>query len=83
MITFTPFPELEAVLDRVGPLTNRLQLSMDLCAANTVCPLDGEALLAFPDLDFFHDIAGIHRHLNRETGELNDCFQPRCARRTT
>lgn len=40
--------------------------------------LDLDRLLSFPDEDFAHDIAGIINHLNRITGELEDCFVPRC-----
>lgn len=29
--------------------------------------------------DFAHDVFGIHRHLNRETGELKNSFTPRYA----
>ncbi len=30
---------------------------------------------------FAHDLGGIYRHLDRETGQLRDCFVPRCAAR--
>lgn len=43
------------------------------------CPLDLQALLEFPDLDFSHDVYGIAGHIDRTTGELRDCFVPRCA----
>ena len=29
--------------------------------------------------DLMHDVAGIRRHLNRRTGQLEDCFLPRFA----
>lgn len=58
-----------------------LVLHMDLVATHANgCPLDFAALLAFPVADFVHDVAGITRHLDRSTGELLDCFLPRCAR---
>lgn len=54
---------------------------MDLIATHANGrPLDFERLRDFPDGDFAHDVFGIRRHLNRETGELRDCFLPRCAR---
>jgi len=55
--------------------------AMDLsaCHANG-CPLDFEKLLAAPDFDFIHDVLGIRRHLDRATGNLMDCFVPRCAK---
>lgn len=56
-------------------------IHMDLAATNANgCPLDFEKLLAFDDLSFWHDVVGIYHHLDRETGELKDCFLPRCAR---
>lgn len=36
-----------------------------------------EELLAADDLNFIHDVAGINRHLDRETGKLMNCFSPR------
>lgn len=56
------------------------QLSMDL----TACHLNGsrlnlERLLAASELDFVHDVWGIHSHIDRESGQLQDCFLPRCA----
>lgn len=30
-----------------------------------------------------HDIAGIMRHIDRNTGKLTRCFMPRCASRIT
>lgn len=57
-----------------------LSIRMDLLAVhNNCCPLDFVKLLKGRDEDFAHDIAGIGRHLNRETGKLEDCFIPRCA----
>lgn len=43
------------------------------------CPLDLNKLLNAPPFDFSHDVFGIYRHLNRETGELMNFFVPRCA----
>ena len=58
----------------------RIVLAMDITAAHeNGCPLKLGELLAAPDSDFFHDIAGITRHINRETGELEDFFLPRYA----
>lgn len=44
-------------------------------------PLDFDKLLAADDFNFAHDVFGICRHLNRETGELEDFFSPRCSLR--
>jgi len=57
-----------------------MDASMDLTAAHTVCPLKLEQLLAADDANFSHDVFGIRRHLNRETGVIEDCFLPRFAR---
>ena len=36
-------------------------------------------LEAADDFNFSHDVFGIAKHLNRETGKLEDCFVPRFA----
>lgn len=60
----------------------RMNLVMDLTATHANgCPLDLEGLLAAEPFDFAHDVAGIQRHINRETGQLEDCFLPRYSRR--
>jgi hypothetical protein len=53
--------------------------------AVTLCHLNGCALRLgdlrdADDRDFAHDVAGIMRHLNRETGQLEECFTPRFTR---
>lgn len=60
--------------------TSLLTWQMDIiaCHANG-CPLDLVKLAQFGDADFAHDVFGIARHLDRITGELKDCFCPRCA----
>lgn len=59
----------------------RQSIEMDLtaCHANGI-PLNFEKLLAFPAFDFFHDIYGIRRHIDRTTGVVGGCFLPRCAK---
>lgn len=52
-------------------------LQMDISAAHLDIPLKLEELLEIDDGNFFHDVAGIMRHLNRMTGKLEDCFVPR------
>lgn len=32
--------------------------------------------------NFAHDVFGIRRHINRETGEIENCFVPRCAEKS-
>jgi hypothetical protein len=56
--------------------------SMDLVATNANgCGMAFRRLLAADGFTFCHDIAGIARHMNRETGKLSNWFRPRCARR--
>jgi hypothetical protein len=52
--------------------------NMDL----TACHLNGNPLklaelLAADDFNFTHDVFGIARHIDRETGQLKNCFSPR------
>lgn len=55
---------------------------MDLLAVNANgTPLRLEALRDADAFNFAHDILGIRRHLNRETGALENGFTPRFARR--
>jgi hypothetical protein len=78
---------IEAIVERAAVLfpdsikpRDRLDVTMDLIACHMVgCRLDLAKLLRANVLDFSHDVFGIRRHLNRETGELFDCFLPRCA----
>ena len=61
--------------------SGRLTLLMDLKNVNDkVCELDFEALLKAEESEFAHDICGIQRNINRETGKLENCFRPRFAR---
>ncbi|MCL2297779.1 MAG: hypothetical protein FWC38_00480 [Proteobacteria bacterium] len=52
------------------------------CAATHAngCRLNFEKLLSAPDFDFFHDIFGMIRYLDKKTGKLTQCFLPRCAK---
>lgn len=65
----------------IEPRFNKLGLLMDLkaCHANG-CPLDLDRLLAAKPFDFYHDLLGIDRHLDRATGQLQDHFLPRHAK---
>jgi hypothetical protein len=59
-------------------------LLMDITACHcNGCPLDLDELLICRDSDLGHDIGGIQRYLNRETGKLENHFVPRCAKRDT
>jgi hypothetical protein len=61
---------------------NPLDFSMDIEAVHcNGCRLDLESILKASDSDFGHDIFGIRRYIDRDTGKLTDCFVPRCAAR--
>ena len=63
-------------LDSFG--SSRIQLSMDLTACHlNGNPLDLDGLVKADESNFQHDILGIIRHLDRTSGELQDCFSPR------
>lgn len=86
------FSSTKADYDAIGKIADRAEiiygadyprcdLVMDLDACNSNgCPMDFDKLLSAPKFDFCHDIAGIHRHINRQTGQVEDCFLPRCAK---
>lgn len=57
-----------------------IDCQMDLEAAHMDTPLDLQRLASADDSNFAHDVGGIARHMNRETGKLEGCFLPRFAR---
>lgn len=60
---------------------DRMALMMDLSACHSNgCPMDFGRMLAADDFNFAHDLCGIHRHIDRVTGQLMDSFLPRFAR---
>ncbi len=65
-----------------APGLNRRALTMDLTACHASgMPLNLQALLDTPEEgSFAHDVFGIHRHLDRATGQLTQCFVLRFAR---
>lgn len=54
-----------------------IALEMDLIAAKANNPISLKKLLASSDTDFYYDIAGIQRKLNRCTGKIKG-FTPAC-----
>lgn len=73
------------IADRAAPMfrdakvkQTKLDTIMDLsaCVANGN-PLRLEELLKADDFNFAHDVFGIYRHINRDTGKLENCFLPR------
>ncbi|MHB0965308.1 MAG: DUF6874 family protein [Bellilinea sp.] len=63
-------------IDLIGAPYQDIEMDITACHLNG-CPLKLEALLHADDFNFVHDVQGIHQHLDRETGELKDCFLPR------
>lgn len=64
----------------IGRRIDKLSLRMDLvaCHANG-CPMDFARLANADDFNLSHDVFGISRHIDRETGKLTRCFLPRFA----
>ena len=65
-----------------GSLTGRkpIDFVMDITAVHANgCPLRLQALLDADEFNFTHDVLGIYRHLDRDTGQLGDCFTPKYA----
>lgn len=57
---------------------DRLTLTMDLTATHANgSPLKLAELLNADCTDFIHDVWGIMHHIDRETGQLGNCFLPR------
>ena len=54
-------------------------LQMDISATHLSCPLKLQELLEADDFNFGHDVFGIMRHIDRETGWLKNYFLPRYA----
>jgi hypothetical protein len=87
MITWTTSKEdtelMLAIVKRaesMGLVKDRMTVLMDItaCHANGT-PLRLADLLKAADFDFIHDITGITRYIDRESGQLTDCFLPRYA----
>lgn len=69
--------------EEYGIVYDLVDCSMDITACHcNGCPLDLQKLLDAPDGDFGHDVFGIRRFIDRRTGQLTDCFLPRCAAQT-
>lgn len=77
------FLTIARIADRAGlEPEQRRDLMMDLaaCHANGT-PMDFERLLAADGFNFWHDVGGIARHLDRGTGQLANHFLPRFAQK--
>lgn len=63
-----------------GMIRSKMDIEMDISATHENCELNLKQLKDFDDNNFTHDILGICKNLNRNTGELENCFLPRCAK---
>ena len=61
----------------VGDNTIYQEIAMDVSAVHINNPLRLNDLLCSDDFNFMHDVGGINRHIDRETGDLTNCFLPR------
>lgn len=57
-----------------------VRMTVSAVVAQKQVPLDLDALEQSNEFDFLHDMSGMHRHMDRTTGLLRDCFLPRAAR---
>lgn len=65
-----------------GIRNTKQDFQMDITAVHANGnPLRLRELLEADEFDFVHDVFGIYRHLNRETGELEGFFLPRFSAR--
>ena len=65
---------------QAGCEVDMLSVDMDITACHiSGCRLKLAELLKADDFNFSHDIHGIGRHINRDTGKLENCFLPRFA----
>lgn len=72
--------EFSELLEEYG--VGFIDLQMDLTAVHGgCCPLRLEEMENLSAYEMAHDVFGIMCHLNRETGELEDFFVPRYARK--
>lgn len=71
------FTRAQKAFTEQGIFRDKIDIAMDLEAANMEHALRWEDLLAADKYNFTHDIFGIYRHLNRQTCKLENCFVPR------
>ena len=93
-VRFARYTEEEsAAVDRIVARARRMcagmgvqiderSLRTDLAATHASRPLRLGELADADDFDLSHDVFGIVRHMDRNTGELRNCFVPRFTERT-
>lgn len=65
---------------KAGIYSDTLTCDMDISTVHFHTPLRLTDLLGADNFNFSRDMRGIQRHINRQTGELEDFFLPRFAR---
>ena len=66
-----------AIFSNNGIKYPSLDIRMDLACVHATYPLRLQEMSEASDTDLMHDMGGIYRCLNRETGKLEHCFIPR------
>jgi hypothetical protein len=64
----------------IRPELDKFKAVMDITAAHNSCGLRLVDLENADDFEFSHDVFGIFNNINRETGQIDNCFLPRFAR---
>lgn len=85
-LTRKEYATIGRIVDRamkVYPEGDRMSLMMSLEACTILCPMDWEGLEKAKGSDLGHDVFGIDRYIDKETGELTECFLPRYAQKVT
>lgn len=86
-LTAAEFKTVQAIAKRAAAMyksagvmdQTQLDTIMDIECCHATIPLRLDELLCADDFSFAHDLGGIRRHLNRQTGEMLNCFVPRFA----
>jgi hypothetical protein len=66
------YPVVLKIATRAEKLFGVAKINFVLDIHAVKADIDWEMLLAAADFDFIHDIAGINKHLDRDTGELKN-----------
>ncbi len=84
-VSKTEMDLINQIVNRVMTMGIKGYTRMDCVMDITAChangsPLDLVRLLAADEFNFAHDVLGIRNHIDRQTGELKNCFVPRFSR---
>lgn len=90
-ISFKATPEDFRIIEKIAARAakeiklkgaSEMHWMMNVAAAHANgCQIDLEKLLNFDSFNFLHDMLGIERHLNKDTGKLENFFIPRSVKR--